>query len=71
MLAYKGIQEYGELVIAAVTKELIQLDKGAVQNKPVIKAVSYETLTDDDKRKVLDSVNIIELKRDGNLKGRS
>ena len=67
--AYKGIKEYGERAIVVMTKELIQLDKGAVRNKPVIEAISYETLTDDDKRKVLDAVNIIELKRDGRLKG--
>ena len=46
--AYKGIKEYGERAIAAMTKELIQLDEGAVKNKPVIEAIDYETLTDGD-----------------------
>ena len=64
--AYKGIKEYDERAIAVMTKEVIQHDKRAVQNKPVI---SYEALTDE--RKALDAVNIIELKRDGRLKGRS
>ena len=54
-----------------MTKELIQLDKGAVENKPVIEAISHESLSDEDKSKTLDAVNIIELKRDGRLKGRS
>ena len=40
---YKGIKEYGECVIAAMTKELLQLNKGAVQDKPVIRAISYDT----------------------------
>ena len=69
--AYKGIKEYGERAITAMTKELIQLDEGAVKNKPVIEAIDYNTLTDGDKKKALDAVNIIELKRDGRLKGRS
>ena len=47
--AYIGIKDYGELAIAAITKELIQLEKRAVQNKLVIKAISHETLSDDDK----------------------
>ena len=54
-----------------MTKELIQLDEGTVKNKPVIEAIDYNTLTDGDKKKALDAVNIIELKRDGRLKGRS
>ena len=69
--AYKGIKEYGERAIAAMTKELMQLDRGAVKDKPVIEAISHDILTDEDKRKALDAVNIIELKRDGRLKGRS
>ena len=52
-------------------KELIQLDKGAVPNKPVIEGISSKSLTEDDKRKALDTVNIIELKIDGRMKGKS
>jgi len=62
MSASKGFKEYDERAVIAMMKELIQLDKGAVQKKSVIKAISYETLTDDDKRKALDAVNIIERK---------
>mgnify|MGYP000939170828 CR=1 FL=1 len=69
--AYKGFKEYGEKAVAAMMKELIQLDRGAVENKPVIKPISYDKLSDEDKRKALDAVNIVELKRDGRLKGRS
>ena len=47
--AYKDIKEYGERAIAAITKELIQIKKRAVQNKLVIKAIGHETLSDDDK----------------------
>ena len=71
MSAYKGFKEFGERAVTAMMKELIQLDKGAVPNKPVIKGIDYQSLTDDDKRKALDAINIIELKRDGKMKGRS
>eukprot|EP00957_Ditylum_brightwellii_P073897 5615261-Ditylum_brightwellii.AAC.1 len=37
MSAKKGMEKYGEIGLAAVVKEFIQLNKGAVleQNKPV------------------------------------
>ena len=37
----------------------------------MIKGISHQSLTDDDKCKVLDAVNMIELKRDGKMKDRS
>ena len=52
-------------------KELIQLDKGAVEGKPVIEAIEYGSLSKEVKYKALDAVNLIEPKRDGRLKGRS
>ena len=52
-------------------KELIQLDRGAVKDKAVIEAIDYDTISDEERRKALDAVNLIELKRDGRLKGRS
>ena len=46
--AYKGIKEYGERAIAAMTKELMQLDRGSVKDKPVIEAISHDIITDED-----------------------
>ena len=37
----------------------------------MVEAIDYNSLADDDKKKALDAVNIIELKRDGRVKGRS
>ena len=69
--ANKGFKEYGERAVAAMMKELIQLDKGAVKDKPVIEAIEYNKISEEERRKALDAVNLIELKRDGRLKGRS
>ena len=69
--ANKGFKEYGERAVAAMMKELIQLDKGAVKDKPVIEAIEYDSISEVERRKALDAVNLIELKRDGRLKGRS
>ena len=37
----------------------------------MVEAIDYDSLADDDRKKALDAVNIIELKRDGRVKGRS
>ena len=69
--ANKGFKEFGERAVTAMMKELIQLDKGAIEGKPVIEAIEYGSLSKEVKHKALDAVNLIELKRDGRLKGRS
>ena len=71
MSAYKGFKEFGERAVAVMLKELKQLEHGAVPGKPVVTEIDPDSLTDEDKRRALDAVNIIELKRDGRLKGRS
>ena len=37
--ATKGFKEYGERAVAAMMKELVQLDKGAIEGKSVIEAI--------------------------------
>ena len=71
MSVNKGFRKFGEAAVAAMLKELNQLDKGAVPNKPVIEPIDYDTLNYDERKKALDAVNIMELKRDGRVKGRS
>ena len=71
MSAYKGIKEFGERAIEAMFKELVQLDQGAVHGKPVVTEIDPDMLSDEEKGRALDAVNIIELKRDGRIKGRS
>ena len=45
MLAVQGINKYGEKAIAAMSKELKQLDVGAMDGKPVIVPIKAKTLT--------------------------
>ena len=71
MSAYKGIKLYGEKEIAAFFKEFNQLDKGALDGKPVIGPIPLEELTDKEKEEALEAVNLIKVKRDGSIKGRS
>ena len=71
MSAHRGFKEFGERAVVAMIKELKQLDQGAVQGNPVVEEVDPDTLSKEDKIKALDVVNLIELKRDGAIKGRS
>ena len=66
-----GIEKYGKRAVAAVFKELKQLDEGAVPGKPAVRPIDPNTLTSDEKRKALSAVNLIKEKRDGKLKGRT
>ena len=71
MSAYKGFKEFGERSVAAMMKELVQLDQGAVPGKPVVVEIDPDQLSPEEKRRALDAMNIIELKRDGRVKGQS
>jgi hypothetical protein len=71
MSASKGIKECGEQAIAAIIKEFKQLLNGAMPGKPVIQGICYDSLSYEDKKKALDAVNLIKLKRDEKMKGRT
>ena len=71
MSAQQGIKKHGEKAIAAILKELKQLNDGAVEGKPVITPISFEDLTPQDKEQALEAVNLIKEKRCGKLKGRT
>ena len=51
MSVNKGFRKFGEAAVAAMIKELNQLDKGAVPNKPVIEPIDYDTLNYDERKK--------------------
>ena len=53
MSVNKGFRKFGEVAVAAMLKELNQLDKGAVPNKPVIEPIDYDTLNYDERKKGL------------------
>ena len=73
MLASKGIKEYGMKAVAAMIKELTQLDQGAVpeHNKPVCIPIDPSTLTKQELDQALGAVNLIKKKCDNTMKGRT
>ena len=67
--AKEGIKQFDEKAIAAMVKELKQLNNGAMKGKPVVVLIDPSTLTEFEKRAALDVVNIIKKKRNGDNKG--
>ena len=70
MPASQVFRKFGEKALAVMINELKQLNDGAVEGKPVVLPIDADILTNDDKKKALDAVNLIEEKRDGRIKGR-
>jgi len=71
MSAKAGIKKFGERAVAALIKEFTQLDRGPMQGKPVVKGISADSLTSEERRAALEAVNLITEKRDGRIKGRT
>eukprot|EP00957_Ditylum_brightwellii_P151484 11535733-Ditylum_brightwellii.AAC.1 len=71
MPASKGIKIYCERALAAMVKESKQLNDGAMEGKPVVVPIDAHLLSDDDKLKALDAVNLIKEKRNKSIKGRT
>ena len=66
-------KKHGEVAIAAMFKDLKQTNKGAVAelNHPVVKPIDPKTMTEDERKRVLNAVNSIKEKRDAYIKGRT
>ena len=62
MSAHKGIKLFGEKAIAAMMKELKQLNNGVIPGNTVIQSIPFEKLTPKDKKDALKAVNIIAQK---------
>ena len=71
MSAYKGIKKHGQVAIAALFKELKQLDRGVLEGNPVVVPQNPDVLTPEEKKRALEAVNLIKEKRDGDIKGRT
>ena len=71
MSAYKGFKEFGEQAVAATMKELVQLDQGAMPREPLVIEINPDQLTQKQKKKAFDTVNIMALKRDDRVKGQA
>ena len=62
MSATKGIARFGERAVAAMIKELKQLDEGPMPGKWAVAPIDPDTLTKDEKNKALEAVNLIKEK---------
>ena len=71
MGAAKGIKLFGERAIAAIVKELKQLEYGPMPGKKVVEAIDPDTLSLLQKKMALNAINLIKEKRDGTIKGRT
>ena len=71
MSAHKGIKLFGQRAIAAMIKELKQLNDGVIPGNPVIAPIPFDELTAKDKKESLEAVNLIAIKRSGKIKGRT
>ena len=69
--AVKGFKLFGERAVSAMIKELKQLNDGAMPNRPVVVPQNPDVLTQDEKDRALEAVNLIKEKRNGNIKGRT
>ena len=67
----KGLKKHSEKTVAKLFKELTQLDQGAAPDKPVCVPQCPDALTDEDKKRALDAVVLLEEKRNGDTKVRS
>ena len=71
MSASRGIKLFGEKAVLAIFKELKQLNDGVLPRNPVIVPIGIESLMEADKKKALEAVNLIKVKRCGKIKGRT
>ena len=71
MSARRGMKLFKERAVAAMIKELTQLDKGAMDGKPVVIPTDPKLLTPEHKKLALEAVHLIKEKRDGSIKGRT
>ena len=67
MQATRGFKLFGELAVAAMIKELKQLEEVPMPGKEVVTAINPDTLSAEDKAKSLNAINIINQKRDGTI----
>ena len=70
MSAKQGIKMYGQRAIAAMFKEYKQLVYGP-HGQPVIAPIDYNELTSEQRKRALETVNLIKEKRTGDIKGRA
>ena len=63
MSVKKGFKTVGEAAVAAMFKELKQLDEGPMPGKLVVQPVDVDTLSQKVKEQAMEAVNLIKIKR--------
>ena len=71
MSAKAGIKKFGDKAVAAMLSEYKQLNTGAMPGRPVFGTIDPTTLSNEEKRRALEAVNLIKKKRCGKIKGRT
>ena len=68
MNAKREINIFKQRTVAAMIKELIQLDRGVVDGKPVVIPIDPNLLTFQDKKLALEAVHLVKEKEEAILK---
>ena len=67
--AKTGIKKFGDRAVAAMLSERKQLNTGTAPGKPVFGTIDPSTLSNEEKRRALEAVNLIKTERYGKIKG--
>ena len=71
MYAKAGIKKFVEKEVADMVKEYRQIEKGPMEGKTVVTPIDHYTLSYKEKRKALESVNLIKENSNRIIKGRT
>eukprot|EP00957_Ditylum_brightwellii_P210959 15365606-Ditylum_brightwellii.AAC.1 len=71
MSTTEGIETYGEVAIVTMIKEFKHLVNGTFPGKSVVESIKTSDLTYKEKTKVLNAINLIKIKQNRIVKGRS
>lgn len=71
MSARQGFKEVGEKTVAVMLKECKQLNDGPMPGKPVAGPVDIDKVPWEVRKKTMEAVNLIKIKRCGKTKGRA
>ena len=71
MQAATSFKLFGEKAVAEMFKELKQLEHGPIPGKSVLHALDPDMMTSEDKKKALNTINLIKENQDETIKGRT
>ena len=71
MQATTGFKLFGEKAIAAMFKELKQLEHGPMPGKQVLREIDPDKMSSEQNKQALNAINLIKKKRDGTIKART